>query len=292
MNSSRCVSVAIPTRNRQAALEKVLPTYLAQPQVAEVLLVIDGSRDRTRAYVESLNDARIRVFENDTPKGAPFCRNLALKQATGEFILVTDDDVLLDSRHLELLLDHLRENRGDVIAGRRVYLESKEALDAALVRIGVNSRPLINFHSFVVNTEFNTPADLETPFLSATMLMARKVAETVTYDEALGGNAFREETDFQLSSLERGYRVMFCPHTACFHLPHEDSVGGGQYQRSRLAFQYWSVRNHFRFLARHHATLNRLSKRTWSLSRWKADFLWYSGKRPVQVAARRLMSRS
>jgi glycosyltransferase involved in cell wall biosynthesis len=287
MNNSRSVSVVIPTCNRQRALEKVLPTYLAQPEVTEVILVIDGSRDQTRAYAESLNDARIRLFEHDTRRGAPYCRNLGMRHATGEFILVTDDDVFLDSRHVGLLLNHLHANQGEVIAGRRIYLRGQETAEAALARTDVSTRPLMNFHSFTVNSEFNAPDDMKTPFLSATMLVTRRVAQAVRYDEGLGGNAFREETDFQLSAWGRGYAVVFCPHTACFHLPHEDSIGGGQYSRSKLTFQYWSIRNHFRFLARHYRVLNRLSARTWSLSRWKADFLWYTGRRPFQAFARR-----
>lgn len=287
MNNSPRVSVVIPTRNRQPALEKVLPTYLAQPEVTEVILVIDGSRDRTRDYAESLNDARIKVLEHDRPRGAPYCRNLALREATGEFILITDDDVFLESQHITLLLDHLHANQGEVIAGRRIYLQGKETPAAALARTEATTRPLIDFHSFAVNTEFNSSTDIETPFLSATMLVTRRVADTVKYDESLGGNAFREETDFQLSAWARGYRVVFCPHAACFHLPHQHSLGGGQYNRSKLTFQYWSVRNHIRFLARHFRTLNRLSTRTWSLSRWTADFLWYTGKRPVQAFTRR-----
>ena len=39
------ISVVIPTRDRSGDLEQVLPTYLSQQHVAEVIIVDDSTKD-------------------------------------------------------------------------------------------------------------------------------------------------------------------------------------------------------------------------------------------------------
>jgi glycosyltransferase involved in cell wall biosynthesis len=42
------VSIIIPTKDRLPQLKKAIPLYLKEPEVGEVIIVIDGSTDGTR----------------------------------------------------------------------------------------------------------------------------------------------------------------------------------------------------------------------------------------------------
>jgi len=96
------VSVYIPTKNRQALLATAIDSILQQtyPNV-EILVVDDGSTDNTFEFLTQLANKHnnIVIFKNEVSKGACAARNIAIKQANGEFVTgLDDDDVFLPSR--------------------------------------------------------------------------------------------------------------------------------------------------------------------------------------------------
>ena len=63
------LSVIIPTYNELATLPVLLARVLAIPSVREVLVVDDGSTDRTDDYLKNLNDDRVSVIRHDSNRG-------------------------------------------------------------------------------------------------------------------------------------------------------------------------------------------------------------------------------
>ena len=89
------VSVYIPTKNRPQLLQRALMSCLSQDYPAlEILLVDDGSDETAAGEIAALaaKDKRIRLFRLSPSAGAPQARNLAITEATGEFITGLDDD--------------------------------------------------------------------------------------------------------------------------------------------------------------------------------------------------------
>jgi glycosyltransferase involved in cell wall biosynthesis len=96
------VSVYIPTKNRQALLATSIDSILQQtyPNV-EILVVDDGSTDNTFEFLTYLANkhSNLLIFRNEVSKGACAARNIAIKQANGEFVTgLDDDDVFLPNR--------------------------------------------------------------------------------------------------------------------------------------------------------------------------------------------------
>ena len=92
------VSVIIPVYNVEQYLGECLDSILGQTlREIEVLCVDDGSTDRSLEILESYaaKDARVRIFRGGH-QGAYRARELALKEATGEFIHLMDSDDILD----------------------------------------------------------------------------------------------------------------------------------------------------------------------------------------------------
>lgn len=94
------ISIAICTWNRAASLAITLETLhaacRATRSVSEVLIVNNNSTDSTDAVIESYA-AKLpirRVFE---PRpGISYARNAAIEAAVGDYVVWTDDDVLVD----------------------------------------------------------------------------------------------------------------------------------------------------------------------------------------------------
>lgn len=87
------VSVVIPTRFRPDLVTRAVRGVLAQTvDTIEVVVVIDGSDDITRAALAALADHRIQVLELTEPGGAPNARNVGVRAARGAWTAFLDDD--------------------------------------------------------------------------------------------------------------------------------------------------------------------------------------------------------
>jgi len=101
------LSVVVCSLNRSESLrrmlkslqEMVIPDYLS----CEVIVVDNNSDDDTRLVVEEIEkhfELKIRyVFENK--KGLSHARNRGVKEAGGEIIAFTDDDVIVDKHWIK-----------------------------------------------------------------------------------------------------------------------------------------------------------------------------------------------
>lgn len=85
------VSVIMAVHNRQASVARAINSVLAQTyRNLELIVVDDGSTDRTRAVVERFGPP-VKVI-TQTHAGAYIARNLALRYARGELIAFIDSD--------------------------------------------------------------------------------------------------------------------------------------------------------------------------------------------------------
>lgn len=94
------VSAIVPVFNAIETLERAVDSLLIQPEISEVILIDDGSRDGSLELCQKLaqKNSIICVFQhpNGENKGAPASRNLGLKKSNYPWIQFMDaDDELL-----------------------------------------------------------------------------------------------------------------------------------------------------------------------------------------------------
>lgn len=109
------VSVVIPVYNVENYLGECLDSVLGQTlREIEVLCVDDGSTDRSLEILEeyAAKDGRIRIFKGGH-QGAYRARELAMKEATGEFVHLMDSDDILDIHAYEECYDLCEKERLD-----------------------------------------------------------------------------------------------------------------------------------------------------------------------------------
>jgi glycosyltransferase involved in cell wall biosynthesis len=89
------VSVVIPTRDRGPLLGWTIRTARWQRGLdAEVVVVDDGSTDRTPALLGSIDDPRVRSIRHERSLGVSAARNRGIAEAAGDWIAFCDDDDL------------------------------------------------------------------------------------------------------------------------------------------------------------------------------------------------------
>jgi hypothetical protein len=93
MPSAPEVSVVIPTRSRPALVTRAVHSALAQTiEDIEVVVVVDGPDEATRAALTAITDPRLRVVELPEQGGAPEARNAGVRAARAPWTALLDDD--------------------------------------------------------------------------------------------------------------------------------------------------------------------------------------------------------
>ena len=116
-SSHPAITVAVPAYNAEAFIGECIESVLAQTFTDfELLIVDDGSEDRTCEVISKYTDPRIRLIRN--PHHFVKSRNTLLDQAHGTYIAFIDaDDRMLPNR-LQIQYDYMEANPGiDVLGG-------------------------------------------------------------------------------------------------------------------------------------------------------------------------------
>ncbi|MFN5557749.1 MAG: glycosyltransferase family 2 protein [Chryseotalea sp.] len=149
MNSLR-VSLLITTYNRKDALELVLLSIKEQTVLPiEVIVADDGSREDTKILLERMAKnfpvPLIHSWQEDNGFRAARSRNVAMKKAIGEYIVMIDGDIVLNRFFIQ---DHIRNAaKGFYLQGSRVLLldkKTKQAIHQKLIQFSFFSTGLKN----------------------------------------------------------------------------------------------------------------------------------------------------
>jgi glycosyltransferase involved in cell wall biosynthesis len=117
------ISAIICTHNREHYLGTAIDSLLSQELDSfEVIVVDNGSSDRTREVVESrLGNARLRYIYEPTI-GLSVARNTGANAAQGEILAYLDDDAIASLHWLRSLCEAYQKNARLAIAGGKVTL--------------------------------------------------------------------------------------------------------------------------------------------------------------------------
>ncbi|RKY26862.1 MAG: glycosyltransferase family 2 protein [Candidatus Omnitrophota bacterium] len=102
-------SIIIPSYNRKYLLKIAIESVLEQTfKDFELIIVDDGSTDKTKELVETYKDKRIKYFYQEN-KGPASARNLGIKNSSGEYICFLDSDDRFRRQKLELTKDYIEK---------------------------------------------------------------------------------------------------------------------------------------------------------------------------------------
>jgi len=133
------ISIVIPAYNEGArignALRQVLHCVHERGWHAEILVVNDGSKDRTGSIVEEFAQVHpeVRLLNNDHNRGKGYSVRHGVLNAVGEIVMFTDADLSAPMEEAEWLFSALDQG-ADIAIGSRWLERNRQTLKQPLYR--------------------------------------------------------------------------------------------------------------------------------------------------------------
>jgi len=123
-----CLSILIAAYNEEASIRRKIEQTLAldyPPDLIEILVLSDGSTDRTDAIVESLGDSRVRLLHVAGRKGKTNAQNEGVKIARGEVLVFSDATTIYHPQALRYLASNYANPKVGAVSGRYQYFDAE-----------------------------------------------------------------------------------------------------------------------------------------------------------------------
>ncbi len=127
------ISVIIPAHNEEEHIEDVIKTVQKRKEIDEIIVVNDGSTDKTADVAKRCN---VKVISTSENYGKGHAMKLGASKAIGDILLFLDADIKnMDSKKIEDLIDPFKDmydfvkTRFDRNAGRVTLLTAKPLLE-------------------------------------------------------------------------------------------------------------------------------------------------------------------
>ena len=113
------ISVLLSVYNDEENIKKSIDSILTQSyKNIELLVIDDGSTDKTYEIISNINDSRLKIFRNEENLGLTKCLNILIKKSQGQILARQDsDDISLQSR-LQVQYNSLYKSQLDACTTR------------------------------------------------------------------------------------------------------------------------------------------------------------------------------
>src|SRR2546428_5120604 len=188
----------MPAFNEERTVEIILAHVLDRPEVGEVIVVDDGSTDRTWEILQDVaaHDSRVRPFRQEVNAGKGAALRRAISELRLPFALVQDADLEYDPRDYPVLLEPMLEGRADVVYGIRGFAgQTAYSYWFVMGNKGVTLASNLLFNSYI--------SDMETGYKVLRSDLWRRLN--------LRGRRFDIEPDITARVLRLGYRIHEVP---------------------------------------------------------------------------------
>jgi len=206
------ISVLVATRNRAEPLLRCLESVAAQKPAPHEVIVLDDASDAVdvAAVVVRARLPGVRVIRSDAPLGVAAGRNRMSREATGDVLLVLDDDAALE--------------------GTRCLAELDQALQAHPTA-GIIALRIVDHRSgaehilapFRAHDLRRDPGIVDRPQLVAYFLGGAHAMRKTVYDATGGYHEHfvfgEEELDISYRAIQAGHEIFYAPNVVVHHYP-------------------------------------------------------------------------
>ncbi|MET4080993.1 glycosyltransferase involved in cell wall biosynthesis [Pedobacter sp. UYP30] len=165
--SKPVITVLMAVLNGEKYIGKAIESVLSQSFTDfELLIINDGSTDRTVEVVEKFVDPRIRLIDNVKNKGLFFTRNYGVKEAKGKYIAILDSDDVATCNRLEIQVAFMISNPNIALCGSQASFINENG-----VKTGVSD--------YIVGNDLAHHLVIHNIFINSTLMIKKSAIEEV-----------------------------------------------------------------------------------------------------------------
>lgn len=182
------ISVIIPLYNKERTIAQTINSVLMQTYTDfEIIVVSDGSTDKSVDIVKSIDDDRIRLFQKRNG-GVSSARNYGIEKSKGNFIFFLDaDDIIYETCFSTLIDASEKYPQIDVIVANYYYVNGGNKQIASVHDEGIVSDMLKVFYEESISLR------------TGVMLFKNTVFEDVKFDIRI---SVHEDTDMWIKLMK------------------------------------------------------------------------------------------
>lgn len=215
------VSVVILTWNSVGKIEPCLESLGQSTQVpGEIIVVDNGSTDQTRAVLAARFPS-VRVVENTTNRGVACARNQGFAAARGAYVLMLDDDTIIQPEALARLVTLLYANPTVALCGPQLLDASRRPVSTDMIfptlwnKVGRWTEAGWQGRSARINGTLGRMYEVDYVIGACQLIRRAALDEVGLYDEHIFYGP--EDIDFCLRLRQAGWRVVLQPDAQVIH---------------------------------------------------------------------------
>ena len=243
------ISIVIPVFGKCQLTLQCLKSLdiLADERSFEVIVVDDASPGETGAVLSAL--AGIRYLRNGVNLGFLESCNRGADQARGRYILLLNNDTLVQEGAIDALADTFDTHAEVGLVGAKLYFEDGSLQEAGGIVWSDGSALNYGRGDDPRRPEYNHVRDADYCSGAAIMLPRSLWRELRGFDDHYG-RAYYEDTDLAMRVRDAGYRVLYQPFARVIHA--EGATSGTDPASGEKRYQ---AENRLKFLERWRRTL-------------------------------------
>lgn len=225
------ISILISAYNEERNIDTTIKNKLEldyDPEKIEVIVVSDGSTDKTDEIVKTYAQNHVRLIRQEPRAGKTAALNRAVAEATGEILVFSDANSIWEKSALKHLVHNFNDPQVGYVTGKMIYLNPDGST------IGDGSTAYMHYENFLWQAETLTGSIVGVD--GGIDAIRRELYRTMRPDQL---------PDFVLPLMvvEEGYRVVFEPE-AVLTESSLDKAGDEYKMRVRVSLRsFWALKD-------------------------------------------------
>lgn len=213
-------------------LDNLIPALTSFDQESEIFVVENGSKDNSKELLsqyQSQHPELVKPIYFETNTGTTFSRNAALKQCSGQYVLVLDSDAYVNFEAINTLVSYLKANQNVGMAVPNLTYASGN------FQLSCDKFPTLwkKFKRFLFLksmenadddlSKATTPTQVDYAVSACWLLSEECVDKTGLFDENIFYSP--EDVDYCIRVWQAGYAISYVPDASLIHDAQELSRG-------------------------------------------------------------------
>jgi GT2 family glycosyltransferase len=236
------ISVIVPTKDRFNDLRRFLQSLDNQTLFPDELVIVDASSDNnTYEFIKIKRKASAYPIKYiKTNPGTSRQRNIGVKASTGKYLFFFDDDIVLETKFLEVVHQTFAAYKAQNvvgIAGRMTNISRTHSLIDRIFKklffLNEQGNGRLKLSGFPAH-KFDNKLAFVNVLPGGCTAFASQVFSSYCFDENLKGYSYMEDIDFSYRVSQR-FNLLYQPKARCKHFASTYRTADSRQLRRMLA---------------------------------------------------------